>query len=101
LRLDDKTIPHAYLSATGIIFLAHSSDRLNIFNLSEVKTMTNKLLISALLDMATIALVQATTNAAELTGKNISAAQQFLSTGVTKYNSGDKQGALADYNQAI
>ena len=28
-----------------------------------------------------------------------SAAEKFLSSGVNKYNQGDKQGALADYNQ--
>ncbi len=62
--------------------------------------MNSKLLISALFGMTTIALVQPAINAAELAGENV-AAQRFLSTGVTKYNSGDKQGALADYNQAI
>ena len=52
-------------------------------------------LIPAFLGIATIALVQPAANAAD------SAAERFLSAGVSKYNSGNIQGALADYNRAI
>ena len=57
-------------------------------------------LIPAFLGIATIALVQSVAVAAEVNG-DLSAAERFLSAGVDKYNAGDKQGALADYNQAI
>lgn len=65
--------------------------------------MNNKLLILAFLGILTSCIVQPATNATavELSKNNTAAAQRFLSTGVSKYNSGDKQGALADYNQAI
>jgi Tfp pilus assembly protein PilF len=62
--------------------------------------MASKMSISAILGITTIALVQPTTIANAQTNGS-STAEQFLSTGVSKYNSGDKQGALADYNQAI
>jgi tetratricopeptide (TPR) repeat protein len=63
-------------------------------------TIVNRL-IPAFLGIATIALVQSVAIAAEVNGENMSAAERFLSAGVDKYNAGDKQGALADYNQAI
>jgi tetratricopeptide (TPR) repeat protein len=63
--------------------------------------MTSKFLISAILGITTIALVQPATMTIAQTTNGGATAEQFLSTGVSKYNSGDKQGALADYNQAI
>jgi hypothetical protein len=54
--------------------------------------MVNRL-IPAFLGIATIALVQPVTIVAEVNGDSISAAQRFLSIGVSKYNSGALESA--------
>ena len=57
--------------------------------------------IAAILGIVTIALVQPATIAAEVNGSQAAAAKKYFAAGVSKYKSGDNQGALAAYDRAI